>query len=120
MFFINTDTDSTIDKFDMSRFMDYQNHYDPFWSYLFNKIQLLPAQGSYRIDTEEGRPELLSYNLYETTKYWWLLLVYNRKICPFDLKQGEYIKYPSIITIDRVYMYLRDLQSEHNKNVRYL
>lgn len=122
MFFLNTSTEQneTGDKFDISRFMELQQHYDPFWSYLLNKIHLVPAQGSYRIDQEEGRPELLSYNLYETIKYWWLLLVYNRKVCPFDLKQGEYIKYPSIINIDRVYMHLRDLQAQHNSNTRYI
>lgn len=113
MYFLNLDSDTDY-KFDMSRFMQYTTQYDPFWSYLINNIKKIPYTGQYRIDQEEGRAELLSYNLYQTTKLWWFLLLYNDKICPFDLKRGEYIYYPTLNAIDNFYMDLRSLQSTNN------
>lgn len=123
MFFLNTDDNALTgnDRFSMTRFMEVvKNQYDPFWSYLINNIRMIPSAGSYLIGVEEGRAELLSYNLYGTTAFWWFLLLYNRKICPFDIKRGEYVKYPSRNHIDDFYMHLRDMQSKHSPNIRYI
>lgn len=123
MFFLNTidGNDTGNQKFAMSRFMEIvKDQYDPFWSYMINKIRIIPSAGSYQIGEEEHRAELLSYNLYGVTTFWWFLLLYNRKICPFDLTRGEYIKYPSRSHIDDFYMYLREMQATHSPNTRYI
>lgn len=119
MFFLNLDSPESSYKYDMSRFMELVSQYDPISSYLINNIRKLPYIKSYKIEAEEGRADLLSYNLYGTTKFWWLLLLYNRKVCPFDLKRGEYIKYPSMMTLDDFYVELRALQGKNTNLIKY-
>ena len=54
---------------------------------------LLVIQSKY-----DNRPDLLSYDLYGTTAYWWIFTLYNQdKIQDpiYDLKAGMTIRYPN-------------------------
>lgn len=44
-----------------------------------------------------GRPDLISFKMYETTEYWWLILVHNDIIDPIDeLYTGRVLEIPSL------------------------
>lgn len=52
----------------------------------------------------ENRPDLLSYDLYGTTDYWWVFMVRNMneiKDPIFDLKAGMTIFVPSVNKLSR-------------------
>ena len=56
------------------------------------------------IRKEENRPDLLSYNIYSDTQYWWVLMWYNSLYKPEDLKVGLTINYPALSAIEQLYM----------------
>lgn len=105
MFYIDNET-QTIDKYDMAKFMDFTDDgvFDCINSYFLYQIPKLPLSGQYTVRKEEGRPDLLAYNIYGDTQYWWILMWYNSFIKPQDIKNGITIKYPSISAIEQLYL----------------
>lgn len=57
---------------------------------------------SYVIEQKyDRRPDLLSYDLYNDSKYWWVFALYNRNIIKdplFDFKVGVTILIPTDLT----------------------
>lgn len=50
------------------------------------------------------RPDLISYKVYGTVKYWWLILSYNNIENPYiDLEIGQLLKMPNILDIYNFY-----------------
>jgi hypothetical protein len=105
MFYIDLETITT-DRYDLAKFMDYANDgvFDPLNSYLLLEIPRLPAIGIYTIQEEQNRPDILSYKLYKDTQYWWVLMWYNSIATPQDLKIGLKISYPSLSSLEQLYM----------------
>lgn len=105
MFYIDNETNTT-DKFDMAKFMEFGDDgvFDVLSSYMLYAIPQLTTIGYYTLRTEEERPDLLSYSIYGDTQYWWILLWYNHLLKPQDLKTGMVIKYPSLSSIEQLYM----------------
>lgn len=103
MFFINNNLD-TDTRYDIIKFFDFkQDNIDPLDSCLLINILNLPEQGIYTILNEEKRPDLLSYNLYQDTQYWWILLLYNSILNVNELKSGITIRYPSLTLLEKLY-----------------
>ena len=105
MFYIDLDTITT-DRYDLAKFMDYTDDgvFDPLNSYLLLEIPILPKVGTYTIRKEAERPDLLSYALYKDTQYWWVLMWYNSLLKPQDLTVGLQINYPSLSSLEQLYM----------------
>jgi hypothetical protein len=105
MFYIDLET-ATTDRYDLAKFMDYTNDgvFDPLNSYLLFEIPKLSKIGTCTIKNEVARPDLLSYRLYKDTQYWWVLMWYNSILCPEDLKIGLKIDYPSLSSLEQLYM----------------
>lgn len=105
MFYIDNNT-QTIDKYDLAKFMDFQDDYvfNCIDSYMLYEIPKLPTVGTYTIRKEQNNPPLLSYNIYGDTQYWWILMWYNHFLKPQDLKSGTIIKYPSLSALEQLYM----------------
>lgn len=105
MFYIDNDL-KTSDKYDMAKFIELKSDgvFNSLNSYFLYKLPLLHAVGYYTIRKEENRPDLLSYNIYGETQYWWILMWYNHFLKPQDLKNGVLIKYPSKSAIQQMYM----------------
>ena len=105
MFYIDNET-ATTDKYDLAKFMEFGEDcvFDCLNSYMLYQIPKLPAVGYYTIRREVNRPDLLSYNLYGDTQYWWIILWYNNMVKPQDLKAGIVIKYPSLSNVEQLYM----------------
>jgi hypothetical protein len=55
----------------------------------------------YRVNTTDlMRPDMISFNVYGTVKYWWLLMFVNGIFDPFnDLSAGQRLTIPNILDI---------------------
>lgn len=105
MFYIDLETSFT-DRFDLAKFLDFTDDgvLDPLNSYMLYQIPLLSSIGTYTIRKEEKRPDLLAYNIYGDTQYWWVLMWYNSLYSVDDLRVGLEINYPSISAIEQLYL----------------
>ena len=105
MFYIDQDTITT-DRYDLAKFIDFTDDgvFDVLNSYMLLEIPQLPYVGIYTIKREAERPELLSYNLYGDTQYWWVIMWYNSLLKPQDITTGLEIKYPSLSSLEQLYM----------------
>lgn len=59
----------------------------------------------YRIVQEDlGAPDLISFKNYQTERYWWLILVANQVVSPFDdFEVGDIIILPNMYDITEFY-----------------
>jgi len=109
-FFINLDK-LTKERFALGKFMEFTDNHDPLTSSFIDVISNLPQRGVYEVKGEDGRPDLLSYRIYGNTQYWWILLIYNRKIDYREITTGELIRYPSIDSLEDIYFSLKAKQT---------
>lgn len=114
MFYINT-TKETESRYDMSLFMEFSDVYDILTSYFMDKVIELPVYGERVVQGEEGKPDLLSYKIYGSTRYWWILMVYNAILDNSDIINGLIVKYPSLDDIEDLYFKLKSF--ERTKNI---
>ena len=109
-FYINLDFESPV-RYDEGRFLEWkEDMYDVLNSYFVERIKGLSVAGEYVVVSEEGRPDLLSYNLYGSTQYWWVLLIYNDLINPEDLKSGMTVRYFSVDDLEELFFRLAALE----------
>lgn len=107
MYFIDDKTEYNL-RYDPAKFIEFIDEaYDILNSYLFREINNLPVNGFVEVQGEEGRPDLLSYNIYKSTEYWFILLLYNNKVDVSDIKTGDKIYYPSIDSLNDLYFNLK-------------
>lgn len=76
----------------------------PELDYLHNNLTKFNTsyQVGYYVVREEDlvRPDMISYKLYGTVKYWWLLMMYNGILNIWgDLEVGLTLKVPNILDI---------------------
>ena len=103
MFYIDTEFDTNT-RFDTIKFVEFnKDNIDCVTSFMFSNISALPSIGTYTILYEENRPDLLSYNLYGDTQYWWVLMWYNSLLSINDLVNGLVISYPSLSSLENLY-----------------
>ena len=96
------DTDK---RYDSIKFINFnEDNLDPTDSFILLNLPLLPIQGTYTIQNEVARPDLLSYRLYNDTQYWWALLWYNSILNINDLKTGVAINYFNLSNLEELYM----------------
>jgi len=69
---------------------EYEDFITKTLSSLPTKVTIIPAG-------LEGRPDLLSYAVYGTSKYWWVICEANRVVDPFEeLYSGRQIHIPTL------------------------
>lgn len=102
MFYI--DNIDTVTRYDTAKFLKKDNdNLDPLDSFMLINIPLLPEQGTYIVTNEALRPDLLSYNLYKNTQYWWILMLYNEFLSIDELQTGVTVRYPSQASLESLY-----------------
>jgi hypothetical protein len=117
MFYIDPELDSE-ERYDMAKFMEWVNdNHDPITSNLFEDIRKIQSGGSYTIQGENGRPDLVSYEIYGDTQYWWILLVYNSLTTFNTFTNGEAINFPSLSALEDYYFSLKIKQDKQDKEV---
>ena len=111
MFYINTDLESK-ERYDMAKFSEYlTDNFDILNSYFVHKLKSLAEFGQYAVQAEEERAELISFKIYGSTQYWWLLLLYNDLTAWEQLTAGLTLKYPSITSLEDLYFSLNTLEN---------
>lgn len=110
MFYINTEID-TPTRYDIAKFLKFSSQgFEVMDSAMVNLVQKLPQVGYLTVTTQAGRPDLLSYDLYGTVDYWWILLLYNGINLINGLTVGKVISYPSEDSLANFYLNLNLLQ----------
>lgn len=74
------------------------------YDYLYNnltKFKMNYSVSYYRVETSDlMRPDLISYKIYGTITYWWLLMMINEIQNPLkDLEVGMLLQVPNILDI---------------------
>lgn len=110
MFFLDLDKISQ-ERYDMAKFLEYTDNFDPLTSSFMTDLVNLPQNGSYEVRGEDQRPDLLSYKIYNNTQYWWVLMMYNRKFEFSEFKTGDIITYPSLEDVDNMFFSLKAKQT---------
>jgi hypothetical protein len=77
---------------------------DFLWNSL-GKFTLSYEPSYYRTNSDDvARPDLISYKVYKTVKYWWLICIVNSINNPLiDIEEGMILKIPSIHDILNFY-----------------
>ena len=110
MFYINNEIASET-RYDMSKFMDYiQGCYCILDSYLCTQIKSIPYSGVLTVTSQVGRPDLISYDIYGNTQYWWLIMLYNDITSPQEITSGKPIAFPSLSAMENLYFTLSTKQ----------
>lgn len=93
------------DRFDMSRYLEPTTFSrDPLVSDFLIQVMLMKKEGELIVTPDmENSPELISYSLYSSTKYWWVLALYNSKIRFDEFPSGSRIAYPRREDIEEYY-----------------
>lgn len=113
-FYLNTEL-VVENRFDMAKYLNYsEGCYDPFSSYLLDTIKDIDIGYKYTIQGEETRPDYISFDIYGTTEYWWVILLYNNLMSADDLKTGMVISCPSLDSLDEFYFKLKGLETAEN------
>lgn len=105
-FFINPLLDSD-ERVDMSRFMESTDGFDPLTSTFLKELKSLKVARKYIVQNEAARPDLVSFRVYSTTQYWWVLLFYNGLTLTDDLVGGTVINCPRLDDIEDLIFSLR-------------
>lgn len=117
MFYLNNDL-NTITRYDFVKFIEFnKDNLDPLTSYFLYELKNIPYTEELTIISEDKRPDLLSYNLYGTTQYWWIIMLYNNILSINDLVPGLRIKKPSLSAIESFYVNASILQKTKNKEL---
>lgn len=96
----------------MAKFIEYvQSSFDILNSYFIYKLSSLAESGKYTISVDETRMDLISYNIYGDTHYWWILMLYNNEIEVENLAAGDVLSYPSLTDLENLFFSLAGLQN---------
>lgn len=110
-FFINT-TIEDVERFDFSKFMKLENGaFDPMTSNVLRELKNLPLGGRIRVEGKDNRPDLISFDVYGTTQYYWVIMVYNGLQSFTDVKHGMELTYPSLNSLDDYFFNLKVRQN---------
>lgn len=113
-FFIDLDNSSE-KRYEISKFFEYTDNFDPLTSFLYEQLKSLPMEGYILVQGEDGRPDLLSNRIYSDTQYWWILMTYNDLAKVEEIVNGMEIRYPSIESLENLYFSLKTNEQAINQ-----
>jgi hypothetical protein len=114
-FFINTALED-VERFDLSKFMLYDvDVFDPVTANIFADIKDLPAGGQYTVQGKDRRPDLISFDIYGTTQYYWVIMVYNELQSFNDVVHSQELRFPSLSTLEDYFFNLKVQQNKSDK-----
>lgn len=109
LFYLNLDREQ-LNRFDMGAFFDYSDTFDPLTSEFLYSLKKLSVSGKYVVQSEVGKPDLISYRIYNDPQYWWILLAYNNIIDVESVVIGLVLEYPSLSDLESLYFSLKTKQ----------
>lgn len=111
MYYINNGLYSNT-RYDMSKFMEFTNgDFEILDSYLCTQIKSLNYVGAITVKANQAyKPDLISWDIYNDTMYWWILMIYNDLDSPMQLEAGAVLVYPSLADLENLYFTLTTKQ----------
>lgn len=97
-------------RYDLARFCEWNSDadmYDITTSDFVEKLTKLPVAGEIQITVDEERLDNLSYKLYGSTQYWWVLALYNYLPNFKYLRNGMIIRFFSISDLELLTLSLK-------------
>jgi hypothetical protein len=114
-FFLNTEIED-VERFDLMKFMLYDcDVYDPMTSDILDNFQSLEAGGQFRVEGDDGRPDIISDKIYGSTQYWWAILLYNGFQSFNDIVHAQELRYPALSDVEDFYFNLKVRQNQSDK-----
>lgn len=92
-------------RFDPKKFVEYSTDalsYDMLTSDFIKGVERLPVAGEVQIIVDEERLDNISYKLYGSTQYWWILALYNFMPCHKYAKKGIILRYFSLGELEKL------------------
>ncbi len=112
-FYFNFDVESD-ERFVMEKFiekdLDFFDVYNSNFLFLINEIK---EYGEFKVTNEERRIDLISYNIYGSTQFWWMLLEYNDIVDQFAISKGDVLKFFDLSDLESKYHFLQ--KEQHKK-----
>ena len=105
-FFINLGVSSK-ERFDTSKFFEFTDNFDPLTSRFVNTVKNLPEKQKFYVQSEEGRPDVISHRVYGDTQYWWIILLYNDIDDVDNLTIGRVLSLPVVDNLEDLFFSLR-------------
>jgi len=100
------------DRFQYERFSEWEEgFYDVLNSSFLSTINELEIAGEFLVTKDEMRIDIISYRIYGSTKYWWILLEFNDIIDQFTIKTGDLLKFFSLTDLEKKYAELTKKQN---------
>lgn len=114
-FFINTSIVSP-ERVDLAKFLEVgaDDVYDPLTSSFLENVTKIDRTGSAVVQSSEGRADLMSYKLYRSTQYWWIILFFNALLSTDDLSATDTINFPSVDKIEDLIFSLKAQDASSN------
>lgn len=109
MFQIDLEKDY-LTRFDMGKFISYNSEsgYDILDSEFVDELPSLPTHGKYIVSSfEVGRLDSISYKIYGSTQFWWILLLYNGYSSVDEVTVGTSLNYPSLLSLENLVFRLK-------------
>jgi len=117
MFYLNEDLD-TKNRYDPAKFMEYSEFcHDILTSKFINDIPVAASAGYKSVQYNEGKPDKLSYDLYGSTQFWWIILLYNKLLTDIELTSDMTILYPLLSELEESYFRLKSLNTAEQRSV---
>jgi len=110
LFFINLEVESE-ERYDMAKFLEYTDNFDPLNTAMFEDIKKLAHGGDFIVTGEEGRPDLVSFKIFGDTQYWWVILLYNAKTNVDAIAEGDRLRFPDLNALEDLFFSLKSRQS---------
>ena len=115
MFFIDFELESD-ERYDLGKFLQWvDDNHDPLTSNLFENIKKIKSGGLYTIQGDGERPDNISFKIYGSTEYWWVILLYNGITEYNSLPNGKQINYPNLQALEDFYFSLKIKQDKQDK-----
>ena len=115
MFFIDFELESD-ERYDLGKFLQWvDDNHDPLTSSMFENVRKLRSGGNYIVQGDGERPDNISFKLYGSTEYWWIILIYNGLIEHNRISNGQQIKYPEIQALEDFYFSLKIKQDRQDR-----
>jgi hypothetical protein len=115
-FFINTEIED-VQRFDLSRFMLYdEDVFEPITANIFDGLRELPAGGQYTVNGKEARPDLVSFDIYGSTQYYWVIMVYNGLQSFNEIVHSQELTFPSLAVLEDFFFNLKVQQNESDRD----
>jgi len=109
-FYFNFDIESS-ERFVMEKFIEKNlDFFDVYNSKFLFLIKEIKQFGEFKVTKEERRIDLISYKIYGSTQFWWMLLEYNDIVDQFSISNGDKIKFFDLSDLESKYHFIQKEQ----------